>query len=301
MQLFSKLVIATMPIIPKAIIKTVARRYIAGPFLNDAVRVTQSLMKIGASSTIDVLGEFVTSRERADHEAQMSGEVVDAIHGHQLDAYLSVKLTSLGLDIDPDFAFERLVAIVDRARHNGVLVRMDMENTPYTEQTLQFYERLRLMGYDNIGVVIQAYLRRSEADVLRLLPLKPNVRLCKGIYVEDEEHAFKDADEIRANYRKLLSMLLDGGADVRIATHDEALIKNAIAQIAERKRQASTVEFQMLLGVREERRDQLIAAGFKMRIYVPFGEDWYGYSTRRLKENPQIAGHIGKAVLTGGS
>lgn len=301
MQLFSKLVIATLPIIPKAIIKSVARRYIAGPLLEDAVRVTQSLMRVGGSSTIDVLGEFVTSRDRAQHEATMSSAVVRAIHDHQLDAYLSVKLTSLGLDIDADFAFEQLTAIVDQARAAGVFVRMDMENTPYTEQTLQFYERLRSMGYDNVGVVIQAYLRRSEADIRRLLPLKPNIRLCKGIYVEDESHAFKDAEEIRANYRKLLSILLDGYAEVRIATHDEALITNAIAQIAERERHPSTVEFQMLLGVREERRDQLIAAGYKMRIYVPFGEDWYGYSTRRLKENPQIAGHIAKAVLTGRS
>lgn len=301
MQLFSKLVIATLPIIPKAIVKTVARRYIAGPQLSDAVRVTQSLMRIGGSSTIDVLGEFVSSRERAEHEARMSSAVVDAVHDQQLDAYLSVKLTSLGLDIDANFAFEQLTAIVDRARTSGVFVRMDMENTPYTEQTLVFYERLRAMGYDNVGVVIQAYLRRSEADIQRLLPLKPSIRLCKGIYVEDEVHAFKDPNEIRANYRKLLSLLLDANADVRIATHDEALIADAIAQVAARQRDPKTIEFQMLLGVREDRRDQLIAAGYKMRIYVPFGEDWYGYSTRRLKENPQIAGHIAKAVLTGRS
>lgn len=299
MSLFSKLVIGTLPMIPKGIVKTVARRYIAGPSLDDAVRVTQTLMSKGASSTIDVLGEFVSSRDRAQHEASMSRAVVDAIKTHRLDSYLSVKLTSLGLDIDEQFAYGQLRSIVEQARESGVFVRMDMENTPYTEKTLVFYERLRAEGFDNVGVVIQAYLRRSEADIRRLLPLNPSIRLCKGIYVEDEVHAFKDPDEIRANYRSLLALLLDARADVRIATHDEALITYAVDAVRSRSIDPKTVEFQMLLGVREDRRDQLIADGFKMRIYVPFGEDWYGYSTRRLKENPQIASHVAKAVLTG--
>ncbi len=299
MGLFSKLVIGTMPIIPKSIIKSVARRYIAGPFLEDAVATTRNLMTLGASSTIDVLGEFVSSRDRAVHEAGMSRAVVDAIHNNALDAYLSVKLTSLGLDIDRDFAFEHLTEIVRQAKERRVFVRMDMENTPYTDVTLDFYRRLRADGFDNVGVVIQAYLRRSESDIASLLEYTPSVRLCKGIYVEDEAVAFKGADEIRTNYRRLLRQLMDGGADVRIATHDEALIADAENVIAERGRAPRSTEFQMLLGVREDRRNDLIAKGYKMRIYVPFGEDWYGYSTRRLKENPQIAGHIAKAVLTG--
>ena len=299
MGLFSDLVVATLPYIPKSIVKTVARRYIAGPFLDDAVRVTEDLMRIGASSTIDVLGEFVTSRERAVQEANTSNSVVDAIHTNDLDSYLSVKLTSMGLDIDREFAYENLSRIVRKAQDKGVFVRMDMENTPYTDVTLDFYRRLRASGFDNVGVVIQAYLRRSEDDVRALLEYEPSVRLCKGIYVEDESLAFKDPNEIRHNYRVLLRILMESGADVRLATHDEALITDAELYIAERGIDPHDVEFQMLLGVRHDRRDDLIAKGYKMRIYVPFGEDWYGYSTRRLKENPQIAAHVAKAVLTG--
>jgi proline dehydrogenase len=288
MSLFSKLVVATLPIIPKSVVKMVARRYIAGPFLDDAVRTTQDLMRHGACSTIDVLGEFVTSRDRAVEETAMSRSVVDAIKAHDLDSYLSVKLTSLGLDIDEEFCFANLRSIVDRAREVGVFVRMDMENTPYTDKTLTFYRRLRDAGYDNVGVVLQAYLKRTEGDVHTLLPYKPSVRLCKGIYIEPEELAYRDANAIRASYQRLLDQLLDGGADVRMATHDEELLQL----------DHTTMEFQMLLGVREDRRDNLLAKGYRVRIYVPFGEDWYGYSTRRLKENPQIAAHVAKAFLT---
>lgn len=299
MSVFNRLVVATLPLIPKRIIQTVARRYIAGPHLVDAVATTTALMKVGATSTIDVLGEFVENRDRAVSETAMAASVLDAIADNNLASYLSVKLTSLGLDIDHDFAYANVRSLVDRARLRGLFVRMDMENTPYTDVTLDFYRRLRRDGYDNVGVVIQAYLRRSEADIRSLLEYAPSVRLCKGIYVEDASVAFKDADEIRANYRKLLRILVDGGARPHIATHDEQLIKDAENLIASQKLNPTAYEFQMLLGVREDRRDMLLKAGHAVRIYVPFGEDWYGYSTRRLKENPQVAGYVAKAVLTG--
>lgn len=299
MSLFNKLVVATLPIVPKAVVKLVAQRYIAGPMLTDAVHTSKALKAIGASSTIDVLGEFVTDRERASNEAEMSKQVVDAIQSHSLDAYLSVKLTSLGLDLDRDFAFEKLTQIVEHARKKSVFVRMDMENTPYTDVTLDFYRKLRANGYDNVGVVIQAYLRRSENDVQSLLEYQPSVRLCKGIYVESEQVAYKDADDIRASYKALLRLLVDGNANVRIATHDEALIADAEQLVEKQKLDEGRYQFQMLLGVRERRRDAIIAKGHPMCVYVPFGEDWYGYSTRRLKENPQIAGHVARAFLTG--
>lgn len=301
MSVFNKIVVATLPIVPKAIVKLVAQRYIAGPQLSDAIRTAKSLKAIGASSTIDVLGEFVTNKQCAVDESKMSESVIDAITEHSLDAYISVKLTSLGLDLDHEFAFENVKAIVAHAQNKGVFVRMDMENTPYTDITLEFYRRLRSLGFDNVGVVIQAYLRRSEQDILSLLEYAPSVRLCKGIYVESEDVAFKDADEIRNNYNNLLRILVDGGANVRIATHDEALITHAEQLIQLRKMQHEQYQFQMLLGVREARRDAIIASGHPMCVYVPFGEDWYGYSTRRLKENPQIAGHVARAVLTGKS
>ena len=299
MSVFNRLVVATLPLIPKRIIQTVARRYIAGPHLVDAVATTTALMKVGATSTIDVLGEFVENRDRAVSETAMAASVIDAIADNNLASYLSVKLTSLGLDIDHDFAYANVRSLVDRARLRGLFVRMDMENTPYTDVTLDFYRRLRRDGYDNVGVVIQAYLRRSESDIRSLLEFAPSIRLCKGIYVEDVSVAYKDADEIRANYRKLLRILVEGGARPHIATHDEQLIKDAENLIASQKLNPTAYEFQMLLGVREDRRDTLLKAGHAVRIYVPFGEDWYGYSTRRLKENPQVAGYVAKAVLTG--
>lgn len=299
MSLFNSLVVATLPIIPKSIVKSVARRYIAGDALSDAVRVTQQLMAKGACSTIDVLGEFVSSRERAIAETSSQGAVLNAIRDNGLESYLSVKLTSLGLDIDRDFAYANLRSLVERAASYGLFVRMDMENTPYTDITLDFYRQLRRDGFDNVGVVIQAYLHRSEADIRSLLEFAPSVRLCKGIYVEDASVAIKDPDGIRNNYRKLLGILLSSDARVHIATHDEALIVDAEKQVTAQRPSRQNVEFQMLLGVREDRRDSLIKGGHCVRIYVPFGDDWYGYSTRRLKENPQVAGYVAKAVLTG--
>ncbi|MFM8771731.1 MAG: proline dehydrogenase family protein [Candidatus Kapaibacterium sp.] len=299
MSLFNSLVVATLPIIPKRIVKAIAQRYIAGDTLADAVAVTQDLMRKGACSTIDVLGEFVSSRERATSETASQAKVIDAIRDNGLDSYLSVKLTSLGLDIDQDFAYANLRSLVERAKSFGLFVRMDMENTPYTDVTLDFYRRLRGEGFDNVGVVIQAYLHRSESDIRSLLDYAPSVRLCKGIYVEDASVAIKDPDDIRANYRKLLGLLLSSEARTHIATHDEQLIADAERQVQQARPTRENVEFQMLLGVREDRRDSLIKSGQRVRIYVPFGDDWYGYSTRRLKENPQVAGYVAKAVLTG--
>ncbi len=299
MSLFNKFVVASLPIVPKGIVKRVAQRYIAGPSLSDAIRTTQNLHTIGATATIDVLGEFTETRERATSETEMSRQVIEAIHQHRLQAYLSVKLTSIGLDVDRDFAFNNLRSLLDRAAELDVFVRMDMENTPYTSITLEFYRRLRELGYNNLGIVIQAYLRRSENDVKELLDFQPDVRLCKGIYVEAEDVAFKNPEEIRGSYKHLLRMLIDGGSKVRIATHDSALIADAEHLIAQKSLTSEQYQFQMLMGVREDERDRLLAAAHPVCIYVPFGEDWYGYSTRRLKENPQIAGYVARAVLTG--
>lgn len=296
--MLNALIAKSLPIIPKPIIHTVAKRYIAGDTLVDAVRVAQELAAKGAATTIDVLGEFVTSRERATHETAASREVIGAIADYSLPAYLSVKPTSLGLDIDREFGYANIRSLVQFAAESGIFVRMDMENSPYTSATLEYYRRLRAEGFSNIGVVIQAYMRRSEEDIRSLLPLVPSVRLCKGIYVEDAEVAYKNPDEIRSNYKKLLRILTDGGAKVGIATHDDALIGDAEQLLAAQPSARETHEFQMLLGVREERRNALLRAGHRVRIYVPFGEDWYGYSVRRLKENPQIAWYVLKAMFT---
>ncbi|MFN5866096.1 MAG: proline dehydrogenase family protein, partial [Candidatus Kapaibacterium sp.] len=167
----------------------------------------------------------------------------------------------------------------------------------YTTRTLDLYKRMRAEGFSNLGVVIQAYMRRSADDIRDLASLNADIRLCKGIYIEPAEVAYKERHEVQNNYKKLLRQILDAGLNVHIATHDDVLIDDALNLLSSNSVDKSRYEFQMLLGVREERRDAIIKDGHAMRIYVPFGEDWYGYSTRRLKENPQVAGYIAKAVL----
>ena len=298
--MFQSLIAASLPYIPKSIVKAVASRYIAGSTLADAVKTVKTLEIKGAQSTIDVLGEFVTTKERSLHEFESSKAVINAIKDHSLPAYLSVKPTSLGLGIDSEFAYENIKTLVDYAKQCGSFVRMDMENSPYTSQTISMYQKLRHEGYDNCGIVIQAYLKRSESDILSVLDMDPNIRLCKGIYRESPDIAYTDPDDIRKNYQKLLRLLLKHASKTGIATHDDVLIDDAVNVIKEYSIPTKNYEFQMLLGVREERRDHLLRMGHQMRIYVPFGEDWYGYSTRRLKENPKVAGYVFKAIFKKG-
>lgn len=286
-----------MPLVPKSIIRIISSKYIAGENLEDAIRVTKELMKLGGMSTIDVLGEFVTTREMALHEKKMCSLVLDAIKEHQLDSYLSVKPTSLGLEVDFDFAYANIKELVDKASKLGIFVRLDMENSPYTDKTFEIFKKLRSEGYQNVGIVIQAYLYRSENDIKNLAEYKPSIRLCKGIYRESPTIAIQDKEGIRNNYKKLLKLILDLGLYPAIATHDEILIQYALRLIEEYKLEREQYEFQMLLGVREERRNEMLRDGHRLRVYVPFGKDWYGYSTRRLKENPDIAGHIFKAIF----
>lgn len=286
-----------MPLIPKGIVKQVAKKYIAGDKLEDAVRVTKDLMAMGGMSTIDVLGEFVTEKEKALHEKEQVSKVLDAISENKLDTYLSVKPTSLGLGIDFDFGAANIREVVEKAKSLGLSVRLDMENSPYTTTTIDLYKQLRDSGFDNVGIVFQAYMRRSEDDVKSLAEYKPSIRLCKGIYRESEKIAFQGKEEIRDNYKKLFDLIVDSGMYIGIATHDEPLIQYAIEQIEKRGMKKTEYEFQMLLGVREERRNELLEQGYPLRVYVPFGEDWYGYSTRRLKENPRMAGMIFKSIF----
>ncbi len=297
MEWLNQLIIRTMPLVPKSIIRKISSRYIAGETLEDAVRVTKDLMALGGMSTIDVLGEFVTTKEMALHERQMCSIVLDAINENQLESYLSVKPTSLGLGIDFDFAYSNIKMLVEKANSFGLFVRLDMENSPYTDKTFEIFKKLRSEGFQNVGIVIQAYLYRSENDIRKLASYKPSIRLCKGIYRESPSIAIQDKEGIRNNYKKLLQLIFELGLYPAIATHDEVLIKFALEIIQKYNLNRKDYEFQMLLGVREDRRNELLRNGHRLRVYVPFGKDWYGYSTRRLKENPDIAGHIFKALF----
>jgi proline dehydrogenase len=295
--MLNKLIIKTMPLVPKPIIHLVAKKYIAGDTLADAVRVTQDFQKLGVMTTIDVLGEFVTTKERALHEKEQSKLVLGAIRDNSLPTYLSVKPTSLGLGIDTEFAYNNIKEILAIAESNGTFVRLDMENSPYTDKTLDLFRRFRADGFMNVGVVIQAYMRRSWDDIVSIADLNPTIRLCKGIYREAPEIAYQGKDEVRDNFKRLLRLIFDKGLYVGIATHDDVLLNDAMNEITKQNFKKEDYEFQMLLGVREERRNEILRLGHNLRIYVPFGEDWYGYSTRRLKENPDMAGMIFKAIF----
>ena len=300
--MFNRMIVTMLPVVPKGIIRRVSRRYIAGDTLDDAITTASRLeQQEKAWSTIDVLGEFVTERAVALRSKAESLAVIDAIATRGLHgaAGLSLKPTSLGLGIDAGFGLDNIREVVARGRDKGVFVNIDMENSPYTDATLLAFRKLREEGFTNVGVVIQAMLHRSESDVLALAEYKPVVRLCKGIYKESRSIAFTDREEVRANYRKLLRLMLDRGFYPAIATHDDPLLEDAQGQIRERGLKNDQYEFQMLLGVRENVRRRLLGDGHHLRVYVPFGEDWYGYSTRRLKENPEMAGMIAKAVLFG--
>lgn len=283
--------------LPKNLVRPVAMRYIAGEKLEDAVRVAQVLNARGIMATMDVLGENVSTAEESLKAVQACEEVLKAIGERRLNASLSVKPTQVGLKIDEDFCHQNLRRILVLARRNGNFVRLDMEDSSTTELTLDLYQHLLGEGWDNVGAVIQAYLRRSEEDIKKLISMRGNIRVVKGIYIEPETIAYQDREQIRRNYLKILRLLLESGCYAAIATHDDFLVNGAYEMIREVKPPKTAYEFQMLYGVKERLRDRIVAEGHRMRIYVPFGEEWHSYSVRRFKENPQIARYILRAML----
>jgi proline dehydrogenase len=290
--LLDRAIVRALPAVPKPIVQLISSRYIAGKRLSDACRVVSRLNGAGKMATVDVLGEEIRHAAEADAIRDAYLDVLAAIERERLDANVSLKLTALGLELDYGLCRENLFAVVQDAAARSNFVRIDMEDSSYTDRTLQLYRELREDGHENVGVVLQAYLRRTLSDVAALADLRPNVRLCKGIYVEPPELAFQDDDEVRDNFLAALGALLDAGAYVGIATHDEELIRGAAAQVADRSLGSDEYEFQMLLGVREARASALVREGHRLRVYVPYGEEWYAYSLRRLQENPKVAGYI---------
>lgn len=288
MALLDRLIAATVGIVPKFMVRRVAWRYVAGETLDEAVAVVNQLASQGCCATFDLLGEFVEELSQADDAVSEYRAVLDRISADGLDANISVKLTAFGLLIDEEEAYKRVRELVEHAASLGNFVRIDMEDRHCTDATLRIYRRLRAEGFQNVGAVLQAYLRRTLDDVAELSDLQPSYRLCKGIYVEPEEVAFKGFEEIRDNFKRTLDAMLDGGSYVGIATHDGALVEAGRAAVASRGLDADRYEFQMLLGVTEVMRKRLVEEGHRLRVYVPYGRDWYAYSVRRLKENPRI-------------
>ncbi|MDQ3824038.1 MAG: proline dehydrogenase family protein [Actinomycetota bacterium] len=292
MALVDRAIVRLLPAVPKPVVRRISERYIAGTELEDACRVVERLNGAGKMATIDVLGEEITNAGEARAIAHTYEDVFSTIERQRLDSNVSVKLTALGLKLGYDLCRDNLELVVRRAAESGNFVRIDMEDSSTTDDALRLYRELRDAGHENLGVVLQASLRRTMADIAALAPLRPSVRLCKGIYVEPEEVQFHDFEAVRANFALALDALLDAGCYVGIATHDEWLVSEGKRLVAKHGLEREEYEFQMLLGVRERLGDELVREGHRLRIYVPFGRHWYAYSLRRLQENPKIAGYI---------
>jgi proline dehydrogenase len=277
--------------VPGPIVGVFAKSYIAGPDLEDAVRVTKELNSQGIMATIDVLGEFIKTLDQANDYKNKWIEVLDTIHKENLNANVSIKPTQMGLNLDKNMAYSNLQQIISHAKQLNNFVRIDMEDTSCTDSTLEFYRRLRTEFPGNVGVVLQSYLRRTPEDIESLSDGCLNFRLCKGIYNEPRIHAYKDPYIINQNYIYCLEKLFQKGAYVGIATHDEKLVFEALRLIEKYHLKKDQYEFQMLLGVDEELRKIILSGGHRLRVYVPFGKDWLPYSRRRLKENPNIGRH----------
>ena len=267
-----------------------AKRFVAGEEAEDAVAAGRALAARGIKATFDLLGEDVSDRAAALRIAEANKQLLQLIPDG-VERNVSIKLTTIGLDISDDLCLEQAAGVLDVAKKVGGFVRIDMEGSKHTQRTLDAFQKLR-KTHDNVGIVLQAYLHRSPDDARRISKVHGNVRVCKGIYVEPPEIAHQDRERVREAYMELVDLLLDANCYVGIATHDPVLVDRARASVARRKLPREAYEFQMLLGVAGALRRRLVAEGHRLRVYVPYGEAWYAYSVRRLKENPSIAGHV---------
>jgi proline dehydrogenase len=299
MQIFNSMVARAIPFVPRTLIRRISRRYIAGDSLAQAIDRISQLNTLGLSVTIDVLGEIAKTSQDVRDAVDEYARVLDAIGARALIATISIKPTAFGLHFDSAACEDWIAHLAQLAELHKTSVCIDMEDLRCTQHELEMFERLR-SRYANVSLALQAYLKRTYQDIDRLLKKQTSLRICKGIYVEDCAHlvddAWKNRDAINRHFLHHVKSCFASNSFVAIATHDEHLIEQVIA-LAKYDGVAKTAfEFQMLLGVCEPLRDRLLSAGFPVRIYLPYGKDWYGYSTRRIKENPSIAGHILKAL-----
>ena len=293
-----KAIVLALPLVPKPIVGFFSKRYIAGSTRDDAFRVVHELGREGAMATLDILGEFISTLDQADANTRAYVDLVQQVAAQRLaEANVSVKLTALGLLLDRARCLSNMRALVRAAAETNGFVRIDMEDAQCTDATLAIYRTLRAEFPGRVGVVLQARLRRTMDDIDAVTDEPANFRLCKGIYLEPRAIAYTDPEIIRSNFTLALTRMFERKAYVGIATHDERLVWEALRLVRQFKLAPAQYEFQMLLGVEEELRRILLAAGHRLRVYVPYGEEWHAYSVRRLRESPQIAGHVLKAVL----
>ena len=296
MNLLNPTIKATLPLVPKPIVRRIAKPYIAGETLPELVSVVQELNHDRFIVATSILGEFVTEVKDAEEAVQQYQEVLTEIEDLKLESNIHIKLSHFGLKLDKEVCYNNLINILKTAADCGNFVRIDMEDSTCTDDTLAIYKRAR-EKFENVGVVIQACMKRSNEDIDSLKAMKANVRICKGIYIEPPEIAYNDREIVRQNYSTLLKDLLGAGCYVGIATHDKWLVDDAFQTIEELALDHSQYEFQMLYGVDPQLRQMIRDAGHRMRVAVPFGPSWYPYSIRRLRKNPTVARYVLQALF----
>ncbi|HEX7493568.1 MAG TPA: proline dehydrogenase family protein [Bacteroidales bacterium] len=300
--MFNRFIAAILPYFPKKFIWIFSRSYISGETLDDAMRVSKDLNSKNIKVTLDVLGEFIKTLDEAEANKNEYLNLIDISYKNHIDGNFSIKPTSFGLLLDKEKCFHYIKEIVAKAATYNGFIRIDMEDSPCTDDEIALFRRLKAEYPSNVGLVIQAYLRRTFKDLEQMLDLNSHeipvsYRLCKGIYVEPEAIAFKKYEEINNHYLEDLEFIFRNKIHVGIATHDKPLIEGAYDLIKKYNVPKHMYEFQMLYGVTPRLRESIVNEGHTMRVYVPFGKKWFGYSTRRLKENPKMASHIIKAVF----
>ena len=276
-----------------------SRRFVAGETVDDLLAATEAVNAKGMTVSVDNLGENVTNAQEAEASAQLYHQLLDLITERGLKANVSVKLTHMGLDVDPELARKLVCGVVDHARRIGSFVRVDMEGSPYTERTLEFVHELHNHYPGHTGAVLQSYMRRSETDAQKLIAAGIRIRLCKGAYKEPPEIAYQKKSEVDANYLRLMKMLLTSGVYHGIATHDERIIQQTMLFAEQEKIARDSFEFQMLYGIRRDLQERIVREGWRMRVYIPFGSEWYPYLMRRLAERPANVFFIAKNILRG--
>ena len=303
--MFNKMIAELLPHFPKRLIWSFSKKYIAGAKLDDAIRVSKELNAENTMITVDVLGEFITNISQANETKEEYLEVIEEFEKNKIDGNYSVKPTSFGLLLDEEVAYQNIRAVVAKAAEYGNFVRIDMEDSPCTDLEITLYRKLKAEFPNSVGLVVQAYMRRTLKDISDLLEIHTeeaptNYRLCKGIYIEPETVAYKEFDVVNDNFLKDLEFMFQNGIYAGIATHDKFLVEGAFKLIEKYNMPKEGYEFQMLYGVTPALRKRVLDAGHRMRVYVPFGKDWFGYSTRRLKENPNILSHAMKSMINRG-
>ena len=296
MNLLNPMIKATLPLVPKPIVRRIAKPYIAGETLPELITVVQELNHHRFIVATSILGEFVTEVKDAEEAVQQYQEVLTEINNLKLESNIHIKLSHFGLKLDKEVCYNNLINVLKTAANCGNFVRIDMEDSSCTDDTLEIYKRAR-EKFENVGVVIQACMKRSNEDIDSLKAMKANVRICKGIYIEPPEIAHHDREIVRQNYSTLLKDLLGAGCYVGIATHDKWLVDDAFQTIEELALDHSQYEFQMLYGVDPQLRQMIRDAGHRMRVAVPFGPSWYPYSIRRLRKNPTVARYVLQALF----